>query len=192
MYYVIDKHIEAAGKFIFFGEEPEGWRTKTWITGEKLPDPAPLLTLSAEDDRTSALSDLLLTQFNLLVCSPRLRGAFDAAGVNNIEYVPVKVEDRTTGATYEDYRIANVVGSIACLDVANSEVATFDSGKYRSVEAFSLLEDRIQPLPGMKSAPLIFRLAEFKYHVLAHESVKAACEKAKITGVKFIRTQDVG
>jgi hypothetical protein len=48
----------------------------------------------------------------------------------------------------------------------------------------------IMPLPGMTERPRIFRLAEHAALVLAHPSVKEACERAGITGVGFTPTTE--
>jgi hypothetical protein len=42
-----------------------------------------------------------------------------------------------------------------------------------SVEGFSVLEDRVVPLPDRKTPPLIFRLGELDVLILAHESARA-------------------
>jgi hypothetical protein len=193
MYYVMEMDTRLTAKFIYFRNEPAGFKGSLWRTGERLKAPPAQMTLIAEDEKPTALSDMLLTSADLHVYSPKLMGTLGSAGVSNMEYFPIIVVDKKRGVTRDDYRVANIVGNVACLDVANSSVDTFEDGKgYRSVEEFSLLEDRIRPLPGMKNPPLIFRLAEFQYHVIAHESLKAACERDGITGVRFVRTQDFG
>ena len=193
MYYVFESNTKLAAKFIYFRTPPKGLDSGAWRVGEKFRAPPAEMTLVAEDEIPSELSDMLLARGELHVYSPRLMATLAAAGVTNIEYFPITVVDKKRGVTRADYRIANILGSVACLDVDNAELTKYADGVgYSSVEEYSLLEDRIQPLPGMKAPPLLFRLAEFKFHVIAHQSIKDAFERDGITGARFIPTQDYG
>jgi len=191
MYYVMKMDMALTSKFIYFRKKPREYDGSLWRAGEALPAPPPMMTLTAEDEKPTALSDLLLAPSDMLVFSPKLMACLDEAGVSNIEYFKVRLVDKKSSKTTDDYRLANVIGSVGCLDVDNSQVTPFGDGEgYQSVREFNLIENRIKPLPGMKGKPLVFRLAEFTYHVLSHESIKAACAKNKITGVKFIPTKE--
>ena len=190
-YYVMEMNTRLTNKFIYFRNQPEGLNIAAWQTGEKFMTPPSQMTLVAEDEIPSEMSDMLLARVELHVYSSRLMATLASAGVTNIEYFPITVVDKKRNVTRTDYQVANIIGSVACLDVSNSGVDTFSDGSgYSSVEEFSLLEDRIQALPGMKAPPLLFRLAEFKFHVIAHEALKNAFERDGITGVRFIPTQD--
>jgi hypothetical protein len=191
VYYVMQMDMGLTSKFIYFRDRPPEYDGSLWRAGDPLAVPPAAMTLTAVDEKPTALSDLLLAPSDMLVFSPKLVACLDAASVKNIEYFPIRLVDKKTGKITDDYRVANVLGSIACLDVDNSVVKSFADGEgYRAVEEFNLLEDRIKPLPGTKGKPLIFRLAEFKYHLLADESIKTACEGNKITGVEFVPTQE--
>ena len=190
MYYVMQRETESAGKYVYFSEEPDGYDGDSWRTGSPMA-PAGPMTLVMQDDRTNKLSDMLLNAADLQVYSPKLVASLKAAGVDNIQYFPITIVDEATGKTRDDYRVANILGKIACVDLENSNVSYFrGSNDIRSVEEFSLLEDRIQPLPGQKKAPLLFRLHESEFIVIAHESVKGALERDGITGVKFTPTNE--
>lgn len=191
MYYVLQMDMGRTAKFIYFRKPPTGYDDALLRAGESVKVGPSNLVLTAEDEKPTALSDLLLAPSDMLVMSPKLISCLSDLGVGNLQYFPIRLVDKKRGKTTDDYRLANVVGSIPCLDVDHSVVKRFPtSDRYRVVEQFSLLEDRITPLPGTKAKPLIFRLDEFKYHVLAHEAVKAACENAKITGIEFVPTSE--
>ena len=190
MYYVMQMDMGQTSKFIYFRKAPSGYDSSLLRTGEPLSAPPPLVTLIAEDEEPTAVSDMVLAPSDMLIFSPKLIACLDAEGVENIEYFPIRLVDKKTGNTFDDYRLANIIGSIDCLDVDSSDVTPFEDGGYMSVEQFSLLDDSIKPLPGTKTNPLIFRLGEFKFHLLAHESIKAACEKNNITGVEFVPTEE--
>jgi hypothetical protein len=191
MYYVMQRETESAGKYVYFAEEPSGYDGDSWRTGSLMAPAAEPMTLVAQDERTNKLSDMLLNAADLQVYSPKLVASLTAAGVDNIQYFPITILDAATGKTREDYRVANILGKIACVDLENSNVRYFRGSKdIRSVEEFSLLEDRIKPLAGQKKAPLLFRLGELEFLLIAHESVKDALERDGITGVKFTPTKE--
>lgn len=191
MHYVFKMDKRLTSRFIYFRAAPEGLDPSDWRTGNPLARPPQEPTLMAKDETPTQLSDLLLAPEPFLICSPRLRDCLASAGVDTLEYFPVTLVDAKSGFTTHDYRLANVTASVACLDASRSDVETFpDSQDYSSVMEFHLDESRICPLPGKKRAPLLFRLDEFKFHLLADESVKAACEAAGITGIRFTATPD--
>lgn len=191
MHYVMKCDFGLTNQFVFFRKEAQGWDASAWRTGEPLKAPPPPIELIADGEEPTAFSDLLLAKNGLHAYSGKLRSTLQRAGVDNIEYAPIKVIDASHGTSSDDYRIANILGLVACLDDDNSVVKKLANGKgNRVVKEFALLEDRITPLPGRTEPPRLFRLAEFSYHVIAHESIKTACEVAGITGVEFIRTQD--
>jgi hypothetical protein len=193
MYYVFEMNTKLTTKFIYFRNEPAGLNIDEWQTGEKFRTPPAEISMVAEDEIPSELSDMLLAKVELHVYSPKLMATMASAGITNLEYFPITVVDQKRGVTRTDYRAANILGSVACLDVKNAELDEFSDGSgYSTVEEFDLLEDRIVPLPGMKSPPLLFRLGEFKFHVIAHQSLKDAFERDGITGARFIPTQDYG
>ena len=190
MYYVMQMDMGLSSKFIYFREEPDGYDPSLLRTGEALEEPPPLVTLTA-DEKPTVISDLVLAPADMLIFSPKLMACLADVGVKNIQYFPIRLVEKKAKKVTDDYRLANIVGSVACLDVENSEVTKLSSGRgFRAVEQFNLLEDRIKPLPGTKTKPLLFRLAEFKYHVIADEAIKATCEKNKITGAEFVPTQE--
>jgi len=190
MYDVMEQDTRLTSQFIYFRKD-QARVSSQWKTGERFQTPLAPLTLIAEDEVPSALSDMLLVKNRLHIYSPKMREVLASIGVSNIEYQPITLIDKKRGVTWEDYRAANIIGKVACLDVDNSEVKSFaDGAGYRVVDEFRLLEDQIKPLPGMKEPPRLFRLAEFIYHVIAHESVKEAFAREGVTGVLFTPTQE--
>jgi hypothetical protein len=185
MYYVWQQDLTLDEDFGAFTNEPATYRSKTWTSAEKVVSP-PAFDLIRDEDSPNQLSDLLLTCFPLQVFSTKLVSLLGKIGIDNIQYVPVKIVHPDTGASDTSYRIANVIGAIDCLDLENSVHARASGpGTIIRVSKFRLIPERIQPWTGEDRPPLLFRLGEFKRLVLAHESVKQACETEGITGVKF-------
>jgi uncharacterized protein DUF1629 len=190
MYYVMQRDTRLAGKYVYFGDEPDGYDGDQWRTGTEMKPPPPTMTLVSQDDRTTKLSDMLLNAADLQVYSPKLVATLTAAGVDNIQYFPITIVHGKKSKSHADYKVANIIGLISCVDIGHSNVSYFRGSKdIQSIEEFKILEDRIVPLKGKKSRPLIFRLGESEFIVLAHESIKKAFEKDGITGARFIPTE---
>jgi hypothetical protein len=191
MYYVLERDTRSAGKYVYFGEEPEEYNGGQWRTGAVMAPPVSAMTLVMDDKRTTRLSDMILNAADLQVYSPKLIETLAAAGVDNIQYFPIKIVDGRSAAIRDDYKVANIVGRIDCVDLEHSTVERSPRTKrIMSVEGFSVLEDRVVPLPDRKTPPLIFRLGELDVLILAHESLKRAFERDGITGARFTPTQD--
>jgi hypothetical protein len=188
MYYVLGKDLKAAKQFAYFEDDPEGYDSDFWTSGEAASKQPPHLTLTARDGQTE-LSDLLLTSCDMLVFSPKLKKIFDGLKTESIVYYPVTVVT-SDGKRDESYRAAHIVTRVNCLDAENSEcMKSASDGGFLSVDEFSIFEDRIPPQSNGAKPP-IFRLGEFEYHVLVDETVKDLCEKAGITGAKFTKPED--
>ncbi len=185
MYYVWEKALQLEDEFAFFSNEPPGFDTALWISGERIVAP-PTIELVGDSNSPTTLSDVLLTGFELEVLSPRLVSLLADMGIQNVQYLPITIIDRKTKNKETSYRIANILGAICCLDLDNSDYRRAPgSTVFLRVSEFRIHTDKIVALPGMREPPLLFRLGEFKWHILVHESVKEACTKAKISGLKF-------
>jgi hypothetical protein len=185
MYYVWEKALKLEDVFTFFSDEPPGFDTTLWISGERIAVP-PTIELTGDSDSPTALSDVLLAGFQLQVWSPRLVSLLEEMGIQNMQYLPITIIDHETKKKETSYRIANILGAIDCLDRDNSQYRLASgSNVFLRVSKFRIHTDKIVALPGMREPPLLFRLGEFKRHILVHERVKEACTKAKISGLKF-------
>lgn len=192
MYYVLTADSRLAKKYIYFTRQPEGTDIEEWTTGRPLTRKPPVFVLATDSSEAGTFSDMILNRARIPIVSPKLQRVLQALGVTNVEYFPIELIDKARGVTRDDYVVMNVLGRVACLDVENSTVVKSRRGEhYTSVEEFRLLEDRIEPLPGSNTAPLLFRLDEFEDHALAHQDVKNAFDEAGITGVDFARPENV-
>ncbi len=191
MYYVFGNDTRLTSKFIFYRDLPDDFESARWTSGERFKVAPTPMTLVAADEKPDTLSDFALVSGRLHVYSPKLRATLAKAGVTNIEYVPITLVDAKRGVTVSDYCVANIIGKVDCLDPAHSTVGTFSDGVgYSAVEEFTLIDARIQPVDGMSTPPQLFRLGEFRYHVIASASLKAAFERDGITGARFVATTD--
>jgi hypothetical protein len=174
---------------MYVRELPREVHHKEWITGKPMVKPPKVATLTGKSDSPPTPSDVIVGEFNIPVLSAKAISVLEEAGVDNIEYFPVKIKDWDTGKIDNSYKIANIIGLIDCLDREHATLRTFDDGEVSSLRRYKLLEQKIVHSDRKKDPPLVFRLGEFRYHVLAHESVKAAFEKNGVTGSEFVPTE---
>lgn len=192
MYYVWKKDIGLVdeNKYAYFDDEPDGYELTDWVSGNRMKK-LPELTLNTDPEYVTNLSDLLLTGFDLHVFSQKLVDVLNTCGIKNIDYYPVKIIEHDTGKEIDSYCSANIVGNIPCLDEENSEC--FYSSKDNTIiglDEFSIFEDKIKATSEMDCEPLFFRLAEFEFIILVHESVKQRIEEEGVTGIEFIKPED--
>jgi hypothetical protein len=176
-------------EFLWFTEGPDD-SGKQWRTGERMTTRPDIVEMAADNEDHLPLADMASNNFGLHVYSPKLRATFEALGVTNIEYLTARLVDKTSGAQRDDYRVANYLGKVACLDFDHAVIHKGTRIPIVKLERFALHEDRIVAMPGMNAPPRIFRLEEFSQLVIAHASIKAACERDRITGVTFTPTTE--
>jgi hypothetical protein len=194
MHFVWQSDVTLYEDFMFVSRSPDGLNHGEWIRGERLATKPKAFTLVGDSKYASALSDMVLTQFQLPVLSPRAVETLHDLGIENIECFPVTIKRPKVTAAEKSYKIVNIVGLINCLDKSHAIFETFSANpnKLSSLRQYRILEDRIAETASGKKPPLIFRLGEFPYHALVHESVKEAFEQRQLTGAKFTPPEKLG
>jgi hypothetical protein len=154
--------------------------------GKRFETVIPPIVIARNADSQGKLNDNLIAAGTTgLLFSKRLRNTLSAARVDNIDYYSVRIENPADGTSTNDYSLANIVGSCACVDLSASDVE-LDSqvpGKIRFIESLKLDESLIQGLR-------CFRLFEHLQVIVVHEDIKHTCEQAGISGVRFTRPAD--
>ena len=186
MYLVWKKNARLSDQYAHFDEEPKGFELTEWISGKPLLKSPSLIRIKSDEGKSARLTDLVLTGFNLQIFSPKLIQLLSEMGVDNIEYYPVELVNHETDEIITNYKIANILGKIECLDFENSRFERFESGALMYVKKFKVDMEKLEDKKGSHQTPKLFRLGEFPFIILAHEEVKALIEKEGITGVKFI------
>jgi hypothetical protein len=157
-----------------------------WLTGSKLVAKPKKLAFKRTRVRPVSLPDVMSLKYGLLVLSPKAMSVMEAVGVTNLEYVPIQIQAKSGRAVDTSYCMVNIVGSVDCLDRKRATLTTFvDTDEVSWVQQYRLVDRKLS-----NNMPLVFRLGEFHYHSLAHASVKAACEAAKLRGASFVATKD--
>lgn len=121
----------------------------------------------------------LFDQGTLPLMHQRLVDALADAGVDNLQLFPATLRRADGGGEWSDYHAFNVVGRVRAVDAGQSEVETIpadpDNPFYRSL----VLDEAAAGI-----SPL-FRLAEVPGVIVVSDAVRAAIERAGITGLAF-------
>jgi len=148
--------------------------------GIKMQGIIPLVTITIEeDDEQGRMTDNLIAEGATgLVVNTKIKKLLSTSGVDNIQYFDAVVENSVTGEVSDDYKIANIIGIVNCIDYDNSELEYFPDGGVMFFDKLVLDENKIKGL-------LIFRLYDFLPIIVVHKKIKEIFEKNSISGIKF-------
>jgi hypothetical protein len=118
-----------------------------------------------------------------LLINARVKAVFDALGIQSIQYFQAAVTTNNQPLP-EQYWIANIVGSLRCIDWAQSDLLLDEQGEIEFINSLSL---RFNPDHDYGA---IFRLAEFLPAIAVSDPLKQALEAAKITGFMFYKPEE--
>lgn len=152
--------------------------------GTALKEPLPHITFEVKSLEGLRDRDSLWAGLPYLVFSPRLREALSSLGVDNIEYYPATIRHSQSGETVTDYKIANIVGLVACFDWEQSryELNPKRADRVKRIDRLVIDEARIP------TGLLLFRLQEMRTVTLCDEGLAQGLIKLEITGVDFVST----
>jgi hypothetical protein len=181
VYYVMDFDTSfPKAAMIMHTPQIPGHRNLVFDEGARIKGQLPVFDFVQDKECQGVLTDYLWTTLRGLTISERFKKTLDAAGVDNVDYYPVRVVNAVTGAIRSDYYVANVIGLIDCLDRDKSGIVSDPDapGLITDIEQIILKADKIK-------GTLFFRLQDVSGVVIAHPRVKNAVTKAKLTGVIF-------
>lgn len=152
------------------------------------------LTLDRWDDRVTftyrprgnrSLADHLGNDLGWFIVSPKFRGVLEDCVSEGIQYLPITLQNESTGEMVEGYQVANIFLLVDAVDREHSVVNEYSHGGilHWSVVKFALRRDKVEDLD-------VFRVKEsdrmVSISVFLSERVKNAIEKNGITGVDFL------
>ncbi len=146
----------------------------------------PKMTLTInEDSRLGRMTDhLCISEANGLVFSSKIRNIINDLNIENIEYFNFEIVNPATEEIYSDYKIANVVGLVDCIDLEKSDLTFFESGNIQFFDDLVFDESKIP------KELKIFRISNYKVITVVHDSVKKAFEEADVTGCRWYKPED--
>ncbi len=158
-----------------------------WQLAEAVPISnwrVPVLRVASPSE-DGAPDDAVVTDIAAPVFSPRLQRALMAAGVEGVQYLPIKIA-RYSGALLDGFAIANVLVTRRALNLERSLYSTYPTdyflaerrGEIRSVYRYVLDA-------AVLSGCDLLRLGEYKVALLCSERVKKVFDDNDFTGWGF-------
>ncbi len=146
----------------------------------------PKITLTLNNDsRMGNMTDhLSIDEARGLVFSTRLRKVLNNNAVDNIQYFDFDIVSPKSNNVYTDYKIANIVGLVDCVDKNKSDLKYFNSGNIKRIRKLVLDESKIPPELN------VFRLSNRSTLTIVHQCVKDAVVNAGITGCVFYKVEE--
>lgn len=153
--------------------------------GVKQSSDIPVIPIINKKGNKGKITDNLIAYgANGLVLNSRVRGIFEQHGVKNIDYYDVQFTDRENQVSSDDYKIANIIGLVSCIDREKSTLR-IDNGSVEAIDKLVLDYKKIEE-SGLK----IFKIKEIFPVILIDDDVKKDLEKTKVTGFRFVDPED--
>jgi hypothetical protein len=151
-----------------------------WRHGTPITDPVPQPLVYTLDPDYGGKPKAMYSAEAIPVVRDDVIAALAAAGVDNIQYFDALLRDPASGTEYRDYKAYNIVGLVACADLAASQLMGTTPARMGDTDFASLVIDETKT-----GGALLFRLAENVSAIVVHERVKQAIEAAGIPGFVF-------
>lgn len=160
-------------------DESSDGALRSWKSCKRFADAPPSpIEVTVDEGESGVLLELY--DANIALMSRRLADVLRAAGVSNVDFYDVVVDDLETKQKHLSHVAFNIVGSIAAADLAKSTFSAPD-GPTISVD-FDGLSIDAQRARGA----LFFRLAESINGIVVHERVKKAFDASNIDTLTFL------
>jgi uncharacterized protein DUF1629 len=153
-----------------------------FLAGRRFLFPLPELELRIPPMGDGVPSDdLVVFAWRCIGHSDKLIGVMRQAGVDNIDYHPLRIVREITGDVYRTHQAANILDVIFCIDRKKSNLYINDEDPYHLwfIDRLVLMEERL-------GDALCFRLGERPSTVIVHRRVKEAVEAAGMSGPVFL------
>ncbi len=151
-----------------------------WRLGRPITEPVPQPLVYTLDPDYGGNPKPMYYEKAIPVMRDDVAEALAKAGVDNIQYFDALLKDPASGAEYPNYKAYNIVGLVACADMAASQRMGISNSTMGDVDFASLVIDESKT-----GGALLFRLAENVSAIVVHEAVKNAIEAAGIPGFVF-------
>lgn len=142
--------------------------------------------MSPDFPRNTVLTDNLMNEEGVVVCSAALKQFLEARGTACIEYLPVAIRNHKNRIASKDYFIITPLEPIDCLDetASGAEENLILPGEFDSVQRLVLMEEKIDPTRE------IFRIARFPNVTVVRRGLALQLSEQKFTGVRWVELGD--
>lgn len=158
----------------------EGVSVKSWFPTDTV--------FQLDDSHGIKLTDSIPNTLHLLIVSEKLKHALEEKSGAVIEFLPVKIRNQRGRVVQEPYFIANIVGTLECVDRERSK---FDTSSIRPDQVFTFFRlalDAAKIPPDTK----LFRLKEKSNLVIVREDLADDILRAGCDGMLFQEMEDYG
>lgn len=149
-----------------------------------IPTQKIILTLDNDSKNGKMTDHLSIDEIYGLVFSLRLRELLFSFMVDNVQYFDLDIIDKKNNKIYTDYKVANVVGVVDCINKSKSDITCYADGDIKYVDSLILDESKIP------KELKIFRLSEYRIALVIHQSIKDAIVASGITGCVFYKPEE--
>lgn len=186
MYYVLDCEFplnENGEALVEVHNSFKVGKVRNWRNGQRLKPgivvPTPI-EIEFERHRGYAGQPPELIDSGVPVMTTRLADALQESGVDNIDFFPAILSEKSTGEKF-DYKAYKVVGLVSAADMGKSDWSSYDNRPVIDV-SFDGIEIDLKKTGGL----LLFRLAENINALLVHQHIKDLVEKKGIDTLQFL------
>ena len=132
------------------------------------------------------LPDLVPNVLNILVISKDLREILQNEGVKDVEYLPIIILDKKGRIKSQEYCVANVIGSVDCLDIQNSvfQEDPLEEGQIIDIMCLNIHEERIPD--DIK----LFRLKQRRHLFIIRNDLLQQLNKRETSGLETFNMND--
>jgi hypothetical protein len=126
--------------------------------------------------------DVIRNAVRYLMVSARMKSLLEEHATAEIEFLRFTLLDHQGQVAKDDCYLANVLGTVDCVDMERTEGTVGETRKGVRIERLRKLYLRDEAVdPGRN----IFRIAPMPAVIVVREDLKAALEAAQITGAEF-------
>ena len=169
-------------RFAWLRKQPSSikkpWKlTKGVPMGENFP---PDIEFPIDPNSGDMLADIVPNVINVLIVSKRLRDILQSEDVGDIEYLLFVILDKKGRIKSEDYCVANLIGSVDCLDAANSvfKEDPLEKGQIIDIECLNIIKEKV---PEDKK---LFRLRQRRDLFIIRNDLLQRLQGEEITGLE--------
>lgn len=144
------------------------------------------ITFYYDERNGSKVTDYVSNNLGWFIISPKFKRVLEKIGVNNVQYIPIEIREKSTKDIITGYNIVNIVGLVDGLNLEESvyKVLKVRNKEHISVTKPALDSNKLKGLHLTRVKNCIF--ATFVSNVLKNE-----LEKNNITGCDFLEVKVV-
>lgn len=180
---------EVTSHYCIIKNHPEGVKRSPRLTAGvplkgSYPDNA--IFYMDEDHTGMKLADFIANHLRYLIVSDKVKAILEKEAITNIEYLPVSIYDQKKRCASSDYYIANILGSIDCLDHEKSEYdrSLIVPEKIQAFYKVALLEEKIP------EDEKLFRLKDQPSIIIIRKDLLALLKGNDLTGIDIFNLNE--